>query len=97
METDRGLRQFSSKSWFFSRPIYYRASSGRKCCVSNNPRKQKTVRIKLCTGIGDDWAVPYWGIETTIDKQYAVDKIRNRERLEEFFRKRARRRKLYNG
>jgi len=50
---------------------------------------KKTVRIKLCTGIGDDWAVPYWGIETTIDKQYAVDKIRNRERLEEFFRKRA--------
>lgn len=34
-----------------------------------------TVRIRLVTGVGDDYRIPYWGEETTIEKEYALRKI----------------------
>lgn len=46
---------------------------------------KKTVRIRVCTGLGDDWVIPYWGEETSIKKDYALQKIRLRELLKKFF------------
>lgn len=40
---------------------------------------KKTVRIQRVTGIGDDWSVPYWGDETTVDKEYAEKNIGQRD------------------
>lgn len=37
---------------------------------------KKTVRIKVTKGVGDDWIIPYWGEETTIDKDYAIKHLR---------------------
>jgi hypothetical protein len=48
---------------------------------------KKTVRIRVCTGLGDDWVIPYWGEEATIDKEYAVKKVAQRDALAELFRK----------
>ena len=48
---------------------------------------KKTVRIHVCTGIGDDWVIPYWGKEATVDKEYVLKKIKQREFLENMFKK----------
>lgn len=37
-------------------------------------KKQKVI-IRVLTGIGDDWIIPYWGEETTIDKNYAINHL----------------------
>lgn len=37
------------------------------------------MRIRVITGIGDDWVLPMWGNETSISKDYALQKIRQRE------------------
>lgn len=42
-----------------------------------------TVRIKVITDIGDDYRIPYWGEETTIDKEYALKNIGMRDYLAE--------------
>lgn len=46
-----------------------------------------TVRIRVCTGLGDDWVIPYWGGETTIKKEYALQKIKQREAIARLFSK----------
>lgn len=46
---------------------------------------KKTVRIRVCTGLGDDWVLPYWGEETSIDKNYAIQRIAQRDALAELF------------
>lgn len=46
---------------------------------------KKTVRIRVCTGLGDDWIIPYWGEETSIDKTYALNKVAQRDALDELF------------
>lgn len=33
---------------------------------------KKTVRIRVCTGIGDDWVLPAWGAESSIPKETAM-------------------------
>lgn len=48
---------------------------------------KKTVRIVRCTGLGDDWTIPYWGNSATIDIDYAEQKISARDRLDAFFAK----------
>ena len=45
------------------------------------------VRIRVVTGIGDDWRIPYWGEEATIDKKYAVESIAHRDRVAKLFKK----------
>lgn len=45
---------------------------------------KKTVRIRFCTGLGYDSIIPYWGEEATIDKEYAIQQIEEREDMEEF-------------
>ena len=46
---------------------------------------KKTVRVEVVTGIGDDWALPYWGAEATVDKAYIMQKINQREMLAKLF------------
>jgi len=40
---------------------------------------KKSVRIRVVTGIGDDWHIPYWGVEVSIDKEYAIRNIAGRD------------------
>lgn len=49
---------------------------------------KSSVRVRVCTGLGDDWAIPYWGNEATIDKNYAEGNILRRDRMSELFKKR---------
>jgi hypothetical protein len=51
---------------------------------------KSTVRIRVCTGLGDDWVIPYWGEEATIEKSFALEHIQRRERMAEFIAKNAR-------
>lgn len=46
---------------------------------------KKKVDIKVVTGIGDDWTVPYFGGKTTIDKDYAMEKLNWRDRISRLF------------
>ena len=46
---------------------------------------KKTVRIKVVTGIGDDWVIPYWGESATVNKDYIIDKIGYQDKLAELF------------
>lgn len=48
---------------------------------------KKTVRIKIVTGIGDDYRVGYWGDMATIDKNYALENIAYRDNLYKIFDK----------
>jgi len=48
---------------------------------------KKTVRIKVCTGLGDDWVIPYWGEESTVDKDYIEKKIANNDAMLELIKK----------
>lgn len=42
------------------------------------------VRIEVVE-IGDAWRIPYWGDSATIKKEYAVNKLRQRDNLDELF------------
>ena len=42
-------------------------------------------KIRVCTGIGDDWIIPYWGAESTIDKDYIVKSITINDKLNMLF------------
>lgn len=46
---------------------------------------KNTVRIKVVVDIGDDWVIPYWSREATIDKSYALSKLAFRDRIHEMF------------
>lgn len=46
---------------------------------------KNTVRIRVVTEIGDDWSIPYWGEETTIDKEYAISNIKDRDSFAKLF------------
>lgn len=46
---------------------------------------KKSVRIRLVEEIGDSYMLPYWGKETTIDKDYALGNIGRRDRLNRMF------------
>ncbi len=48
---------------------------------------KKTVRIRVITGIGDDWVLPMFGEEATVDKDYAINNIAYRDYLASFSRK----------
>lgn len=50
---------------------------------------KKTVRIRNCTGLGDDWVIPYWGGETTIGRDYAELKTKRKDNIEALFSNRA--------
>jgi hypothetical protein len=46
---------------------------------------KKTVKIEVVVGIGDDWAIPYWGAETSIERDYAEKKIAQRDAMTKIF------------
>lgn len=46
---------------------------------------RKSVRIRLFEGIADDYRVAYWGYETTIDKEFAVNNIHGRDSMKKLF------------
>lgn len=46
-----------------------------------------TVKIRVITGIGDDWIIPYWGVETNIDKNYVKNKLEFRDYMDGVFSK----------
>lgn len=46
---------------------------------------KKSVRIHVVSGLGDDWVIPYWGEETSVDKQYALQSIQYRDNLKRIF------------
>lgn len=46
---------------------------------------KRSVIIRVCTGIGDDWVIPAWGEEARIDKEKARDMIASRERVMKLF------------
>lgn len=48
---------------------------------------KKTVRIRVCLGIGDEWVIPYLGEECSISKEYVESKINHRDTLDEMFKK----------
>jgi len=49
---------------------------------------KKTVKIRVCTGLGDDWVLPAWGEECNIPKPQAELFIKRRDGLKELFSKR---------
>jgi len=49
---------------------------------------KKSVRLKVCTGLGDDWVLPAWGKECSISKSQAELFIKRRDTLKEIFSKR---------
>lgn len=48
---------------------------------------KKTVRIRVVDGIGDDWRIPYWGDEATIEKSYALKSLAWRDKMNKLFSK----------
>ena len=49
---------------------------------------KNTVKIKLCQidPVYNDYIVPYWGLEATIDKSYAEQSIKQQDALRELFK-----------
>ena len=49
-------------------------------------RKNKdSVRIQVCTGLGDDWVLPAWGRTCTIDMETALRFLKWRDSMLELF------------
>jgi hypothetical protein len=46
---------------------------------------KKSVRIRVCRGIGDDWILPAWGEECSISKQTALNFISWEDNMREMF------------
>jgi hypothetical protein len=46
---------------------------------------KQSVVIVVCTGIGDDWVLPFLGEKATVKKSYAIDHLTRRDRLDELF------------
>ena len=56
-----------------------------KACYQIVKVNKRTVRIKSVKGIGDDYTVPYWGDEASIERSYAENHIAYRDRLDALF------------
>jgi len=46
---------------------------------------KKKVNIEVCTQLGDDWQIPYWGPEATIERSYAEGSVRRRDGMNALF------------
>lgn len=44
---------------------------------------KKSVRLRVIQNIGDDWVLPYWGEEYTATKEYVLNSLAHRDRIEE--------------
>ena len=45
----------------------------------------RTVRIKVCYGLGDDWTIPAWGVGCRVSKATILDMVARRDRLAVMF------------
>jgi len=68
--------------------IYEPYADGRAYYVVIKEKKE-TVDIKVVTGIGDDWRIPYWGEKATVRKSYVLANLKRRDALEELFKENA--------
>lgn len=46
---------------------------------------KSTVRVRVCHGLGDDWTLPAWGRESTINKQTALQFVQAADRFAAVF------------
>jgi len=46
---------------------------------------KRTCKIRVCTGLGDDWVIPYWGREAIVDKKYILQLLLRKDGLDEIF------------
>lgn len=81
---DAEAKKKSSLLWRFIREPHADGAAFYQIIRVN---KGGTVRIKVCTGIGDDWVIPYWGEEATIDAVYALNNIKFRDLMAEKVKK----------
>jgi len=44
-----------------------------------------SVRIQVCTGLGDGWVLPAWGHESIIPRETALKFTQGRDKLNELF------------
>ena len=44
-----------------------------------------TVRLRVVVNIGDDYIIPYWGEEATLDKSYVLAKLDRRDNFTAMF------------
>lgn len=49
---------------------------------------KKSVRIRVIKNIGDDWVLPLFGEEATVDIGYVKGKLRYRDYMDELFARR---------
>lgn len=49
--------------------------------------KATKVKLRVVTGIGDDWVLPMWGEEAMVDKSYVQTSIYRRDKMSDFFKK----------
>lgn len=48
---------------------------------------KRTVRIRVCRGLGDDWVLPAWGEESSISRAVAENFLRRKDGLRRLFNK----------
>lgn len=65
---------------FFGEPF----ADGKAIYRITGTNKTK-AKIEVVTGLGDDWEIPYWGHEKTIDLAYVQKKIEGRDSLNALF------------
>lgn len=51
---------------------------------------KRTARIRACDGLGDDWVLPVWGVETSIPLVQAARFVENQDALRALFSNTAR-------
>jgi hypothetical protein len=81
------LREYDQKAKAEGRLVgrYIREHIADGFAVYEIIRENKTtVRIRRIEHIcGDEWSIPYWGEEATIDKVYALQRINGRDAWED--------------
>jgi hypothetical protein len=47
------------------------------------------ARIRVCRGLGDDWVIPYWGEEASVDLDFVQQRIKHRDSFKALFSRKA--------
>lgn len=45
-----------------------------------------SVKIEVCSGLGDDWVLPAWGGSATIPKETALQFVNSRDNMRKLFK-----------
>ena len=78
-------REAKEKGILVGRIIRERFADGYACYEIVKENKT-TVRIRVVTGIGDDWRIPYWGSETSIPKSYVLKVFKWNDMVDKIFK-----------